>query len=407
MFIEGVRHLMIRRLLVIALLIYVVSAPSFAAKELRGAWVTAWREGFFTPQQVDLTVAAAKKAGLNALFIQVRKNADAYYLSETEPLGSEIAPGFDPLAYVIERAHAEGIEVHAWMNSCRIWSSKDLPTNPKHVAVRHPEWINKDFDGNTRASEGLYLDPGIPEARNYVASVAEEIVRKYKVDGIHLDYIRYPGKKWGYSTLALERYYRDSGATKKPSPEDPEWLQWRREKVTDLVRLVRKKVRAVRPNVLISASTIAWGDCPANWTDSSPYVLVCQDWKRWMAEDLIDANCPMNYKVEKNPKNAKEFRNWLAGFKRWSSGKPTYVGISLHDNQIADVASQIEAVRKYGLQGFVLFSFNQSSQREVVVNALADVISRKRQGAMQNMSCGTTVYSGLALVPWHTIDKTN
>jgi uncharacterized lipoprotein YddW (UPF0748 family) len=376
----GDRCLMIHRLAVIALLITITaSVPSCSNEELRGAWVTAWREGFFTPQQVDATIAAAKKVGINALFIQVRKNADAYYLSDTEPLGSEIAPGFDPLAYVVEKAHAEGIEVHAWINSCRIWSSKDPPTDPKHIAIRHPEWINKDFDGNTRASEGLYLDPGIPEVRDYVASVAEEIVRKYNVDGIHLDYIRYPGKKWGYSAEALDQYYRQSGATDKPNPDDPKWLQWKRNQVTELVRLVRKKVRSVKPNVLISAATIAWGDCPADWTVSSPYVLVCQDWKRWMAEGLLDANCPMNYKVEKNPKNAREFRNWLVGFKRWSSGKPTYVGINIHDNQIADVARQIEAVRKYGLQGFVLFSFNQSPQREAFVAALANVIKNSNK----------------------------
>lgn len=359
-----------RVVLCVLVLVVATCASACHAEELRGAWVTAWTSGFFTPEEVDATVAAAKSAGLNALFIQVRKNADAYYKSETEPLGSGIAPDFDPLACVIRKAHAEGIQVHAWMNSGRIWSPKEPPSDPKHVANRHPEWINKDVKGNTRAGEGLYLDLGVPEAREYVASVAEEIARKYDVDGIHLDYIRYPGKDWGYSAAALSRYYSDAGTTKKPDPGDPKWMQWKRDQVTDLVRRVRKKVLAARPGTFISASTIPWGDCPSEWTATTPYSLVAQDWRRWMAEGILDANCPMNYKVEKNPKNARQFRDWLAGFARWSSGRPTYVGIEVYLNEPEYVIRQIEAIRKAGLQGFMLFSFNQSSRRAALVKAL-------------------------------------
>lgn len=344
-------------------------APT-GAEEMRGAWVTAWTPGFFTAEQVDATVRAAKSAGLNALFIQVRKNADAYYRSDTEPLGDGVAAGFDPLACVIEKAHAQGIQVHAWMNSGRIWSSKSPPTDPKHIGVRHPEWLNRDVNGNTRASEGLYLDLGIPGARDYVASVAQEIARKYDVDGIHLDYIRYPGKNWGYSDAALACYYRDSGVTKKPEVSDARFLQWKRDRVTDLVRLVRSKVRSVKPGVAITASTIPWGDCPAEWTSTSPYASVSQDWRRWMADGLLEANCPMNYKSEKSAKEAQQFRNWLAGFKRWSSGKPTYVGLDVGHNQAEDIARQIEAVRKAKLDGFILFQFNQTSRREALAAAL-------------------------------------
>ncbi len=363
---------------VLIVLVVAALAGSATAQEMRGAWVTAWVPGYFTPDQVDATVAAAKKAGLNALFIQVRKNADAYYRSDTEPLGDNIAPDFDPLAYTIQKAHAEGIQVHAWMNSGRIWSPKTPPTDPKHIANRHPEWINKDSKGNTRAGEGLYLDLGIPEARDYVSSVAAEIARKYDVDGIHLDYIRYPGKTWGYSDLALKRYYAATGATAQPDPGDPKWLQWRRDQVTDLVKLVGEKVRAVKPNILISASTIPWGDCPAQWTSSSPYASVCQDWKLWCERKLIDANCPMNYKADGSAKQAQQFRNWLAGFKRWCGNTPVYVGIDTTVNSPQEVTRQIEAIRKAGLGGFMLFPFNQSSKRDALAQALKDAYRRSR-----------------------------
>ncbi len=338
--------------------------------ELRGAWVTAWDPGFFTPAQADATIRAAKDANLNALFIQVRKVADAYYGSTLEPRATDFAPDFDPLAYVIEKAHSQGIQVHAWLNVYRVWKDEQMPTDPDHLVNCHPDWLSKTEGGAARASDGVYVDPGVPEAREHFADVAAEVASKYNVDGIHLDYIRYPGKDWGYSDAALARYYAYSGTNAKPKPGDPRWLRWRRDQVTEMVRLVRARVHAVKPNVVLTAATIPWGDCPEGFDAASPYTKVCQDWKSWLSDGLLDANVPMNYKVETSQKAAREFRNWLTGFKKWSGGKPVYVGIAVYLNQVKDVAKQIEAVRKAHHDGFVLFSFNQSAKRTALVNAL-------------------------------------
>lgn len=345
-------------------------AGASTGQEMRGAWVTAWTSGFFTAEEVDATVAAAKRANLNALFIQVRKNADSYYKSATEPRGSGIAPGFDPLKCVIEKAHAEGIEVHAWINSVRIWAAKEPPSDPMHIVNRRPQWVTRDNKGTQRASEGLYLDPGIPEAREYIASIAEEIARNYDVDGIHLDYIRYPGKNWGYSETALSRYYGGPSNGRRPDPGDAKWLQWRRDQVTELVKLVRAKVKVAKPGVKLTAATIPWGDCGADYRATSPYMQVCQDWRLWIENGLIDANIPMNYKSESNAKLAQQFRNWLGGFRRWNGGRPVYVGLDIHNNQPQDIVQQIAAVRKAGHEGFVLFSFNQSAKRTALVETL-------------------------------------
>lgn len=343
-------------------------------QEMRGAWVTAWTPGFFTPEQVDVTVGAAKSVNLNALFIQVRKNADAYYESTLEPRGADIAPGFDPLAYVIEKAHAQGIQVHAWMNTFRVWTAKEAPTDPAHIVNAHRDWLNKDYDGQIRASEGLYLDPGVPEAREHIAAVAVDIARRYDIDGIHLDYIRYPSNKWGYSDIALARYRAQTGATGKPKPDNPQWMQWRRDQVTTLVRMISERVRAVKPNVKITVATIPWGDCPSDFRNSSPYAVVCQDWRTWVNEGLVDANVPMNYKKESNSKNAQQFRNWLDGFKRWSGGRQVWVGIDVTINDANGIRKQMEAVRKSGLEGYVWFSFNASQRRTQLVKALGGYV---------------------------------
>lgn len=363
---------MARRLLIITCVaVAVLGSCACAANELRGAWLSAWSPGYYNAEQIDATIAAAKKAGINALFIQVRKNADSYYDSKLEPRASEVAEGFDPLAYAIDRAHAQRIQVHAWVNAFRVWTAMDPPSDPKHIVNLHPDWINRSNDGQTRSSEGVYLDPGVPAAREHIAKVMLDIATRYNVDGIQWDYIRYPGENWGYSDTALNRYHADSGTTTKPDPKDGKWLQWKRDQVTALVKTVYKDVHAIRPKLTISASTIVWGNCPADFRESDAYAAVCQDWKGWISEGVLDANLPMAYKIESSPKSAQSFRNWLTGFVNWGGGKPTYVGLEVGPNGPTGILAQIEAVRKSGLGGYVLFAFNQSEKRDALVDALA------------------------------------
>lgn len=357
------------KILFVLSLITALAAPAFA--ELRGGWVSGWNPGYLTPSQADATINAAKQAGLNALFIQVRKVADAYYDSTLEPRAAGLAPDYDPLAYIIEKAHAQGIKVHAWINVFRVWKDPALPTDPNHLTISHPDWLTKTAAGELRGGEGYYTDPGIPAVRKHNAAVAEEIARKYDVDGIHLDYIRYPGKEFGYSDAALARYYAETGAKQKPDPTDAKWLDWRRKQVTEQVRLIREKVKAVNPEITLSAATIAWGDCPGDFCSATPYIKVCQDWCQWLKDGLLDANVPMNYRAEGKREHAAQFRIWLAGLKKWSGGKPVYVGINIHLNKPAEVVRQIKAARKAGHQGFVLFDFNDDNARAAVVKALS------------------------------------
>ncbi|MCX6345585.1 MAG: family 10 glycosylhydrolase [Armatimonadetes bacterium] len=341
------------------------------ADEVRGAWVSAWSKGYLTPAEADATIAAAKKAKINTLFIQVRKTADAYYNSQIEPKAPNLAADYDPLAYVIEKAHAQGIKVHAWVNVCRVWIGKALPDGPDHLVNKHPEWLNKDSTGANKAADGMFIDPGVPEARDYVVSVISDIAARYAIDGIHLDYIRYPGKDWGYSEEALARYRIESGTTGKPSAGDPKWCEWRREQVTELVTEIRSSVLKARPKIQITAATIAWKDCAPNFAACGPHYLVYQDWCEWLSQGLLDANVPMNYRNDSSSKDAAQFRAWLNGFTRWNAGKPTYVGIDIYHNSAKGIVNQIKAIRKYGLQGFSLFSFNDLPERTAIVAALS------------------------------------
>lgn len=347
-------------ILIFVLGVSLLATPSYAA-EFRGAWVTSWSSGFYTKEEIDKTIADAKTAGLNALVVEVRKIGDAYYRNGLEPLGPQVPEGFDPLEYTVTKAHAEGMQVCAWLVVYRVWKGAKPPTDPKHVLLQHPDWRSVNYSGKNESSEGVYIDPGIPEYREHFAKVCEDIVKRYAVDAIHFDYIRYPGREWGYSEIALKRYYAATGAREKPKMDDPKWLQWKRDQVTALVKLVRDRVKAVNPDVAIQASTIPWGNCPADFKATSAYTTVCQDWRLWMEQGYIDHNCPMVYASESDPKGAARYRGWIEGCKRWSYGRPVYIGTS--NRAPEDVIRQVEAVRKAGLPGFVLFSFNQSSSR--------------------------------------------
>jgi|YNPNPStandDraft_1061719.scaffolds.fasta_scaffold00029_14 uncharacterized lipoprotein YddW (UPF0748 family) len=345
--------------------------------EMRGAWVTAWSRGLRGRAEVDATVEAAKKAGIRSLFVQVRKTADAYYEPAIEPLGEKVEPGFDPLAYMLERAHKEGIKVHAWVVVFRAWKGTDYPADPNHLVNKHPEWLTKDVNGAVVGPEGIYIDPGVPEARTYLANVVGDIARRYKVDGIHLDYFRYPGADWGYNELSLTRFNKLYGRTGVPESRDSQWRQWRRQQVMELLRMIHRRVRAVRPRAVVSVATIAWGACPDSFEETKAYGDCGQDWVSWARKGYLDANIPMNYKPEGNAQHAKEFRKWLMQCRRWGGKMPTYCGIDVCNNSPKHVAEQIKAVREAGLPGYVLFSFNESSERDGLVEMLSKLNSRR------------------------------
>lgn len=379
------RQLQIRVLAAILLLILssmVVSAEP--QREFRGAWVTAWNNGFLTPAEADETVRLAKEANINALFIQVRKTGDAYYKSNFEPRATNIlgGPDFDPLAYIIRKAHEQGVEVHAWINTFRIWSKSAPPSDPKHISVLHPDWITRTSTGDLKAAEGLFLDPGVQDVQDYTASVVMDIVKNYDVDGIHFDYIRYPGAEFGYAPPAVKRFNAEKGRIGNPSNTDPVWQQWRRDQVTALVDRVYKAATALKPNIKVTAATIPWGDCKESFCDTSPFRAVYQDWRVWLERGKIDAAIPMNYKDERNDKAARQYRNWLDGFARWKYGRQIYCGVDFNASPEM-VVRQIKAARDRGIDGLVGFSFNQTPARLRLVQALKSGVYSQQSAVPQ------------------------
>jgi len=346
------------------------SAPS-AKPELRGCWVSGWGDGFLTPEQADETIRLAKLANLNTIFVQVRKVGDAYYRSSFEPRATNIsaASDYDPLAYMIEKAHAEGIKVHAWINVFRVWTGSTPPPDQRHILVRFPGWISRRFNGTTSTSDGFFLDPGVPEVCDYSLNIVMDIVRKYDVDGIHLDYIRYAGRDYGYASAAIARFNEEMNRSGMPNPNDPEWCRWRRDQVTSLVRRVYKAVKKEKPNLTVTAAVICWGSSSNNFENTAPYMKVHQDWLSWIKNGYVDAVIPMNYKNESVAREAKWYRDWLDSFKLWKIESRVYNGL-IFITDTGRVIRQIEACRNRDIPGIVGFTFNANDCRESLAEAL-------------------------------------
>lgn len=360
---------------VLFLILSCISAGAAPKPEFRGAWVTAWSEGFLTPEEADETVRMAKEANLNALFIQVRKVGDAYYKSNYETRAGNIKgpADYDPLAYIIEKAHANGIEVHAWINTFRVWTGSSQPTDPNHIAIKHPDWLTRTASGDKKGADGLFLDPGVQEVQDYTYNIFSDVARNYNVDGIHMDYVRYPSQEFGYAPGAVAKFNEETGRTGIPDNNDPAWQDWRRDQVTKLVKRISKGVTSIRPGVKVSVAAISWGDCSGNFCDASPFVRVYQDWRRWLADGIVDACIPMNYKDDKSARNALWYRNWLDGFNRWQYDRHIYGGLDFNRDP-ESVVRQLEACRKRDIKGMVGFSFNQTEARTKLVRMLKSSI---------------------------------
>ena len=244
------------RLLPSLLLLALLLTPAAAAtparaqepiQQMRAFWVDALNPGFYNHPQVDELVDNVVRAGANTIIVQVRRHGDAWYNNSFEPRAADprLAPAeaFDPLGYLLAKAHSQGIQVHAWLVvsvACR--PTDRLWGHPQHVCTAHGPGAQGAERWTTATFEGVQvgdLDFGHPSSISYMERVVQHLIGAYPaLDGIHWDYIRFAGKSYGYNQVSLDRFNSANGRApgSRPGPDDPAWGQWRRNGVTELAR---------------------------------------------------------------------------------------------------------------------------------------------------------------------------
>jgi uncharacterized lipoprotein YddW (UPF0748 family) len=371
-------------------LIFVIGTPSLHSSpdEVRALWVT--RSSLTSARAIGEMVRAAREHGFNTILVQVRGRGDAYYAGGAEPRAAELARGsasFDPLAEVIETARPAGVRVHAWVNVNLVASAVELPADRSHILYRHPDWLmvprelapqlaafepnNPAYAGTisrwTRAQagavEGLYASPIIPAAADHVTAVVTDLARRYDLDGLHLDYIRYPSETFDYSRYAIAEFRSEIAPTIAdaerrtideravvdlfawPDARQEEWRRFRQARLSTLVTRIRAAVKRVRPAIQLSAAVAPDPDEAA--------ILRLQDWRAWMDGRLLDAVCPMAY-----TQDAALFTTQVAAARAAAGSSAVWAGIGAYRLSPAQTVDRIAAARRAGATGIALFSYD-------------------------------------------------
>lgn len=167
--------------------------------QMRGVWVQA--QDMSSSQATDQILSNATRGNFDTLFVNVVKSGKTYYASQLLPRSEDLPADFDPLTYLLPRAHAAGIEVHAWFVVGQVgWPT--LASNPVSVLQTHPEWMAINACG----VQSKWLNAAHPGARDFIRDVVAEFMQSYRVDGIHLDYIRYPGEGWSFDEYSRSQF---------------------------------------------------------------------------------------------------------------------------------------------------------------------------------------------------------
>ena len=356
--------------------------------EVRALWVV--RTALAHPDSVRLMVERADRAGFNTLLVQVRGRGDAFYRSRREPRSeilSDAPPTYDPLELVLEEAHRRGLGVHAWVNVHLVHGVGDLPESPRHLVRSSPELlaVPRELAGeldavdpyepsyvatllrwarrNQDRIEGLYTSPSNPAVKRHVEGVLRDLLARYPVDGVHLDYLRYGSPDFDYSPGALsafrawaspripESVQRDLDRRGETDPTVwpdglPElWDEFRRQEVTDLMRRTESTVRAVRPDAVLSAAV------RADPVDARDHRF--QDWAAWLEAGWVDAVAPMAY-----TESESLFRSWVDDAVRRAGRDRVWAGIGVYKTDLPGTLEQIRIARSTGVAGVALFSYD-------------------------------------------------
>lgn len=312
--------------------------------EIRAVWLTTIG-GLDWPHSYAQSATSAKRqqqelcsildklshAGINTVLIQTRVRATTIYASDLEPWDGALSghpgrsPGYDGLQFAIDECHRRGMQCHAWVVSIPVgkWNGYGC----KMLRQKRPDLLKK-------IGEEGFMNPENPNVGDYLAQICADITRRYDVDGIHLDYIRYP-ETWGKIAN------KNAG----------------RENITRIVRKVHDAVKREKQWVMMSCSPIGkYDDLPRQWSHGwNARETVCQDAAQWLQEGLMDALFPMMYFRDNN------FYPFAFDWKERSNGRFVVPGLGIYfispkekNWPLVDITREIEVLRQMGL-GFAMF----------------------------------------------------
>ncbi|MGK7952534.1 MAG: family 10 glycosylhydrolase [Xenococcaceae cyanobacterium] len=245
-------------------------------------------------------------AGINTVFFETLNAGYTIYPSHIAPQQNPLVRGWDPLEVAVKLAHARGMELHAWVWTFATGNQRHniIIDRPKDylgpVLSRYPDWAITDREGNKvhYSSGKVFLDPSNPGVKRYLSLLLEEIATRYQVDGIHLDYIRYPfqspdgTKTYGYGLASRQQFKQMTGVDPTTlTPSSPLWSQWmgfRIRQIDNFVASVSQNLKQKRPELILSTAVFPM-------ERQERLTKIQQHWEEWVRQDWIDMLVPMTY----------------------------------------------------------------------------------------------------------------
>lgn len=343
------------------LAIFSANIKASSKYEIRAAWITTiggldWptvkatsaygikRQKEELCKQLDML----KDANFNTVLFQTRLRGDVIYPSIYETFAESLAgktgrnPGYDPLKFAIEECHKRGMEIHAWMVCIPAGNDRQVKLLGNQSVVKKKPAMCIHF------KNAWYLDPGNPETAKYLAAIAKEITMNYDIDGIHLDYIRYPENGENFPDGKTFRKY---GKGKTIS-------QWRRDNITSIVREIYNDVKRIKPWVKVSSSPVGKYNDTRRYSSKgwNAFNAVYQDAKLWLETGIHDAVFPMMY-FRNN-----QFYPFALDWEENKHGRFVVPGLGIyflkqkaHEWDINEIIRQIYFTRRNGLDGQAFF----------------------------------------------------
>ena len=334
--------------------------------EKRAIWVV--RDALSDPAELQKIVSTAASADISDIYVQVRALGRCYYLSDIEPRAPFISNDYDPLNLLIKMCENYNIRVHAWINMFYIWSGAQPPPEKNHPYNLFPRYIlakeklPEYADLKKAGIEGYFLDPQSIDINKYLLNVLMEVADKYLINGIHLDYFRYPDVEYSFTAdsrtnfrlghfLDPQKLYSD--------PEkfvdyygygvfqhaDKEYRQFLQQSLSNYLSEIYKTVKKKKTNLELSVAVK-----PDPVEAKFRYF---QDWQNWIRNQYCDNVVLMNYRTE-----WKDFIKVLNQLQDTPEREKIIMGISTYNQDENAVQKRLKAVRQGGFGGFALFSYN-------------------------------------------------
>jgi uncharacterized lipoprotein YddW (UPF0748 family) len=369
-----------------------MAVPANASDYHRVIWVTRW--DYKSAEDVRKIMKNVRDLGANEVFFQIRGNGTVFYHSALEPWAGELSgdpiggigmnPGWDPMAVAIEEARKNQLKIHAWLNVFPGWRGEKSPPHANQLWVKQPGWFIVDQNGQKlipRETSYGFLSPGIPAVRNHIAAVFGEVAKKYPtLDGLHMDYVRYPALKeygpvrdFSYDKTSVDLYRKKYN--KVPKTGDPSWIQFKQENVTATIRQIREAIQKVNPTMELTGTFMAEVQAANEQAGQCPLT--------WLEEGLVDWVVPMVYK-----KNAEEFEGTLDLLHRYLGSAwddRVVVGMNIDFNTVIQIETQLNIAYERENGGEALFAYSTVFQNHVPTKKMPTIQSLWREQKLKDL----------------------